>query len=356
MNDLNLVWTYLWNIIFNSFLSLLTLFLLVEFFLWITRIKCERIKTYCRCLPLLKLPFDLLFYDFSSWALAHGLNPWTSAPGTRMLRFMFALPDLTNPFLPLLTRFQFFLQTDTTFTLADLAALNMNSYWLKIIVLSFLCFSIVYMTIKGIAFFHSRQQLKNLLSQAKYAPPIFSNLHLIKALHQFKVKVLISEDNHSPYAASFKENIIVFPKSLLSHLSQEEYEAILAHEIEHFRWRDSLLKMCLKAISVLFWWVPTQWIIRRIELNQEQSCDNATMLYGIDRLQLASAITKVLRLQMPYVDMPATSCIISKAPSVKRLKALLQNPAMISFSKKWVQLAFIAFFMTALLLGKFWIF
>ncbi len=69
---------------------------------------------------------------------------------------------------------------------------------------------------------------------------------------------------------------IVFPESLWNHLDDESRRLLLAHELEHWYRRDSLVRY-LEAIAwIVLWWHPLVWIARsRIEECEERCCDLA---------------------------------------------------------------------------------
>lgn len=81
--------------------------------------------------------------------------------------------------------------------------------------------------------------------------------------------------------------------SFVANISKtQNYEAVLAHEIEHIRHKDSLTRLILDFIESIFWWVPTKWLHKRIEEGQEVGCDLKCKKYGIHPNDLASAICK----------------------------------------------------------------
>src|SRR5690349_10881624 len=119
-----LYWTYAFNIIVNSALSFFTTIFLIELFMFLFRIKHSRMKAICRALPFFKICLDLCLYHFSNWALLHGGNPILADTGTRQLSVML------NP----LTGIQLSMQDGKTFSIADVIALSIDPFWVRVIV------------------------------------------------------------------------------------------------------------------------------------------------------------------------------------------------------------------------------
>jgi Zn-dependent protease with chaperone function len=78
-------------------------------------------------------------------------------------------------------------------------------------------------------------------------------------------------------------------------LSEQQFQAVLAHERTHVRRRDSLLKLVVRLCSLLhFPWVRTR-LVEELDLSCEQSCDEAAADAVGNRLTVAEAILAVER-------------------------------------------------------------
>ena len=88
---------------------------------------------------------------------------------------------------------------------------------------------------------------------------------------------------------------IVIPKKLMCLLSQEEFESVIAHELEHLRWCDPFLKISLYIVSAFFWWIPVNRWLKKIDDEQEQACDASIAQYQCRNEELASALFKTLQ-------------------------------------------------------------
>jgi beta-lactamase regulating signal transducer with metallopeptidase domain len=68
---------------------------------------------------------------------------------------------------------------------------------------------------------------------------------------------------------------VLFPKDLLTRLSSDARDTLLAHELAHFlRW-DHWVRVLEFVATGLFWWHPVVWFARRrIEAVEEECCDS----------------------------------------------------------------------------------
>lgn len=75
----------------------------------------------------------------------------------------------------------------------------------------------------------------------------------------------------SPFVKGLRNPVIVIP---LRKMSKQELVTIMAHEIEHCRRRDLLVRWIIKSSQVIYWFVPGHrfWMEEVIEL-QESLCD-----------------------------------------------------------------------------------
>ncbi|HJT34535.1 MAG TPA: M56 family metallopeptidase [Pirellulales bacterium] len=68
--------------------------------------------------------------------------------------------------------------------------------------------------------------------------------------------------------------VVVLPMRLLDQLDDERAALILAHELAHLRRRDHWVRVVELLISVVYWWHPLVWLVRRrLHQAEEQSCD-----------------------------------------------------------------------------------
>ena len=87
---------------------------------------------------------------------------------------------------------------------------------------------------------------------------------------------------------------IVWPAGLSDRLTDDELEAVLAHEVAHVKRQDNLLAWLQIAAETLFWFYPlTWWLGTRIVNERERACDEEVVDMGTDKESYASGILKV---------------------------------------------------------------
>jgi Zn-dependent protease with chaperone function len=333
-------WTFALNIALNSIFSFVTAALLVQLLIFLLRIKSGRMRVFLLSIPFLKLVIDPFFYNFENWALTHQIDPWQLEAGTRNFSVMLLyLPGFPS------TAIWFSTNQGLTFTLADLAALALPSPLIKGAIVFLALFSLVSIGHFLLSLYHSANALKRLRQGAK--PCLRPVAKQMLAAQLRGVELILSDKIAAPCAF---RGAICLPAQLLNQLSQEEYEAILVHEVEHLRWHDSPVRLAIRGISALFWWVPAQWLREKIEFYQERGCDEKMGRYQISPLDLAAAIVKSAK--GSFTPLLSTS-FAPKGGLSKRLELLFDERG----SRFW-WLGYPAALLAALsiLLGKFWIF
>lgn len=65
---------------------------------------------------------------------------------------------------------------------------------------------------------------------------------------------------------------IVVPAELLRRLSSAELDALLLHELAHYRRGDHWVRLLELVVTVIYWWHPVVWLARRGITNTEEEC------------------------------------------------------------------------------------
>lgn len=349
---------FLLNVFLNSLLSFFTVAFLIEAIIFLFRIPQGRIAATLRMVPIFKLPIDLCLYDFSRWSYAHGINPLNCEEGTRTLSVsvMFGWISEVHDRLFLQTGIQLTLPGNMTFTIADILGYAMKSEVLNILALFFITLSAVLIGTRLIKYYQSIKSLNALTKTARSTCRKMHNSTLVSCQKKYGFQILTSPHHSgSPAVAGLISSNVYFPEKLSQTLSRKEYEAVLAHEIEHIRYKDSLVRFILDMIESIFWWIPTKWLHKRIEDDQEVSCDLKCQKYGIQPLDLASAIRKSARHSINTSNQ-IFSLNLTKDSVYKRVNNLL-HPTSIRFRKMNLAISLLAIGIALMiLLGRFWIF
>lgn len=107
---------------------------------------------------------------------------------------------------------------------------------------------------------------------------------------------------------------ILLPAALLTRLSDQECDTLLAHELAHVQRRDHWLRPLELLVVALYWWHPVAWWARRnLRIAEEQACDALVVrkLANQSRVYAESLLKTVefLARQDPAVPLLATGAI-----------------------------------------------
>jgi beta-lactamase regulating signal transducer with metallopeptidase domain len=117
---------------------------------------------------------------------------------------------------------------------------------------------------------------------------------------------------------------IILPHGIESELSPDEMNAVLAHELCHWRRHDALFAAIQRGVEALFWFHPLVWWLgRRLVVERENACDEAVLSSGSDPQTYAESIVKVCKLSLhaPLAYVPG----IASADLSMRLGNIMEN-------------------------------
>ncbi len=124
-----------------------------------------------------------------------------------------------------------------------------------------------------------------------------------------KIRVYLSDHITTPLTIGFIRPVILLPVALFNHLSIEQAESIIAHELFHIRRNDYLVNIMVSLSGVLLFFNPFAKLFEQvIRKERENVCDDKVIANGFDKWQYAHAlyiIGKNNSLQNPFV-MPAS--------------------------------------------------
>ena len=290
----------------SSFVVFFIMTRLMEGLLFAFRITNPRLRAVSRYLPVLKLPFDLALYKFSSQSFLSNLNP-------------FSCDGYFQKFLV-----EWF-HVDPEATFSHLISTYIPSICLKGMLLTILLISLGSSFRLFFQFLNSSRYLDKLLKASNRSfRPIF-NRNLQNNLNKMGAVILSSKEVEVPFSA--KRRVIVFPEKLHGELSQGEFEAVVAHELEHLRWSDPVTKFASLFICSFFWWIPTTGWLKKLENEQEHASDRSVTTYGLDNHLLASAIHKVAKNHKCSNEPQLAICHLTakRTQHLKRIRTILEE-------------------------------
>ena len=112
------------------------------------------------------------------------------------------------------------------------------------------------------------------------------------------VPVFISERLVAPLLAGVVKPAVLLPLALVNGLKQNEVEAILAHELAHFRRKDSWANLIQIGIETLLFYHPVVWWLgRKIRQEREHAADDLALRSGTRRETYVTALAAVAGFQ-----------------------------------------------------------
>lgn len=351
-----LLWTYALNLIVNSFLAFLTIAFFIQLLIFVFKVKQPRFKAVLLCVPLFKLLLDPFLYNFQNWALMHQINPLEAEVGSRVLTVQVCLPTNITDLFPPVTAIRFSLNNGQTFTPADIAALSIDPFVAKGLVIFFGAISFALFGVYLFRLCRSVRAQYNFTFNTSQCKRAVQNQLLIYKMKQTKIQLITSCNIGAPCAFGIFRKRICFPTQLIDALSQDEFEAIIAHELDHLCWYDGLVRLLCRLACALFWWIPTSWWLSRMEHTQEIACDAKISKFKIAKVDLASAIIKTAKAIRGSPLPMLFTCFVQSRSIQKRLQPLLEEPFSMNSRFKWLQMILGGTIAASIFLGRFWIF
>lgn len=116
-----------------------------------------------------------------------------------------------------------------------------------------------------------------------------------------KVTVWIGKNISVPATIGFFKPIILLPAVCLTHLTPQQIEAIILHELSHIRRNDFLLNMVLVVIETILFFNPAVFIfMKTIREERENCCDDLVLNNNYEPLHYARALLTFSREQMAH--------------------------------------------------------
>jgi bla regulator protein BlaR1 len=165
------------------------------------------------------------------------------------------------------------------------------------------------------------------------------------------VQVFLSEQIGTPLTIGFLKPIILVPMASINHLSTQQMEAVLLHEMAHIKRYDYLINILLSIAEIGLFFNPfTQLISKHIRKERENSCDDWVLQFQYEAPVYAEALLRIAYLQQaPALAMTATGKKNDLLYRVKRMIEQKEN----RFSYRKQLLAF--FIVTGILSSVAWL-
>ncbi len=122
-----------------------------------------------------------------------------------------------------------------------------------------------------------------------------------------KVKVYLSTLINCPLTIGFLKPIILVPIATVNHLTTQQLEAVLLHELAHIKRADYLINLLLNVIETILFFNPfTRLISQNINKEREHCCDDWVLQFEYNAPMYAEALLRIASMQAsPAIAMKA---------------------------------------------------
>src|SRR5688572_5607603 len=160
--------------------------------------------------------------------------------------------------------------------------------------------------------------------------PLLDTLRRL-AGHTARIRLLSSNQAIEPGVFGIVRPELMWPAGIENRLSNEQIEAILAHEVAHVRRRDNLAALIHMLVEAVFWFHPLVWWIgARLVDERERACDEDVVRLGTQPEVYAESILKTCQF---YLESPLV-CVagVTGSDLKKRVEQIMKNDTHIALS------------------------
>ncbi|MES2329717.1 MAG: M56 family metallopeptidase [Bacteroidota bacterium] len=139
-----------------------------------------------------------------------------------------------------------------------------------------------------------------------------------------KIQVFLSDTVTTPLTIGFLKPVILIPVASINHLTTDQLEAVLLHELAHIKRYDYLVNIILSVVEISLFFNPfTQLLSKNIRKERENSCDDWVLQFQYDASLYAEALLRIAYLQAaPAFAMAATG---KKNELLVRVKRMIEK-------------------------------
>jgi len=124
----------------------------------------------------------------------------------------------------------------------------------------------------------------------------------------------------APAAFGWLRPVVLLPVRALSGLTEEQIEAVIAHELAHIRRLDCFVNLFQIAVETLLFYHPAVWwVSQRIRIEREHCCDDEAVALCGDAVNYARALT----LMAEWRTAPPLMMAANRSPLSQRVVRLL---------------------------------
>ena len=160
-----------------------------------------------------------------------------------------------------------------------------------------------------------------------------------------KVAVWLSSVVDSPMTIGFLKPIILIPIATVNHLTTEQVETILLHELTHIKRNDYLVNFFVTISGIIFFFNPfAKLFIHTIKKERENCCDDLVIQFQYNPHTYASALLSLERTRHRHQQLAMTAIGKSNKLLLERVKRVTGH----KYTARQYSLAMIGSFLFAI--------
>ncbi len=142
-----------------------------------------------------------------------------------------------------------------------------------------------------------------------------------------EIRLFLSDTVTTPLTVGFFKPIILIPVASINHLTTDQLEAVLLHELAHIKRYDYLVNIILSVVELALFFNPfTQLLSKKIREERENSCDDWVLQFKYNATVYAEALLRIAYLQTaPAFAMAASGKKNDLLIRVKRMVEQKEN-------------------------------
>src|SRR5450631_307051 len=124
----------------------------------------------------------------------------------------------------------------------------------------------------------------------------------------------------TPAVAGWFRPMMLLPVSALTGLTEQQLDAVIAHELAHVKRLDSFVNLFqIAAETLLFYHPAVWWLSKRIRAERENCCDDVAIVACGNAVEYARALATMAEWQ----SAPALAMAANRSPLAERVARLL---------------------------------
>ena len=165
--------------------------------------------------------------------------------------------------------------------------------------------------------------------------------------------IIASATSLEPGVFGIVRPVLLWPRAIAEHLTDDQMAAILAHELTHLRRHDNLTALIHLVVQAVFWFYPPVWWIgARLIHERERACDEAVIQRGSEREIYAESILKTCQF---FLESPLP-CVagVTGSDLKKRIEQIMTHdttPAVAAWKRALLTVGGVLAFITPVAVG-----